>query len=894
MELSHRARAVLCAFLVASFPFAASAKPSDIPGTGITRATLKNGLRVVIVKDALAPVVSTAMDYLVGSEEAPSAFPGMAHAQEHMMFRGGQRLNADQLADIAGLMGGDFNADTSENLTRYLFTVPATDLDVALHIEAARMADIADDRRGWDQEKGAIEQEVAEDVSDPEYVVDQRLRSQLFHGSPYEKDALGNRFSFDHTTAGMLKSFHDTWYTPNNAILFVVGNVHPQMALDKIRALFEPIGSKRLPPRPKFNLAPVNTAPIIVQGNRPTLTRMLAIRLPGLNSPDYPAIELLADILSSQRFALYDLVSSGRVLNADFSLNPMVHASYATAAITVLPRRDVQSEERALRKILDTVARNGVPADLFAAAKLQEKRAMEFRKNSISNLTEQWSDAVAEDGLESPEAGLRRIQNVSLSQVNRVARKYLDFGNAVSVTVTPSAGSRAVRADHHQAAKTETINLHEPKPVVLPDWARSTLTQLDTGPTQLHPDVFTLSNGLTLIVQPESVSDTVSIYGHIKNRPETEAPKGKEGVAQVLAALFSYGSERRSRLQFQRALDDIGAEEHSGMDFSIATISSEFERGVSLLAENELHPALPAGAMRTIRDQLRDVVAERAYSPGYLANAAMRQSLFPKDDPALREAVPQTIAPLSPADIRAYYATTVRPDLTTIVVVGNIAPAKARAVIEKYFGHWRSVGPRPLTDLPEAPSNRSTVIAVTDGSKLQDSVDLAETFALPRTNPDYYALQLGNAVLAGGFYSSRLTVDLRKKRGLVYSVDAGLQSGSSRSVFSVRYACDPANVGTVAQVVTQELSTMRSRPVSRDELDRAKAFLSREMVLGQSSVGDVANNFNHMRDLNLPLNEPNVAAARYASLNSKDVQSAFRKWIRPENLVRVSEGPVPR
>lgn len=341
-------------------------------------------------------------------------------------------------------------------------------------------------------------------------------------------------------------------------------------------------------------------------------------------------------------------------------------------------------------------------------------------------------------------------------------------------------------------------------------------------------------------------------------------------------------------------MDDIGAEEHAGTDFSIGTVSSDFERGVSLLAENELHPALPVHAMRTIRDQLRDVVAERAHSPGYLASAAMRQSLFPKNDPALREAVPQTIAPLSLADIRNYYATAFRPDMTTIVVVGNIAPAKARAVIEKYFGRWRNVGPRPLTDLPGAPSNRPTVIAVTDGSRLQDSVDLAETVALPRGNPDYYALQLGNAVLAGGFYSSRLTVDLRKKRGLVYSVDAGMQSGSSRSVYSVRYACDPANVGTVAQVVAQELSAMQSRPVSRDELDRAKAFLSREMVLAQSSAGDIARSFSHMHDLNLPLNEPNVAALRYASLNAKDVQSAFRKWVRPQDLVRVSEGPMPR
>src|SRR3984885_12051017 len=100
----------------------------------IVRATLSNGLRVIIVRNTLAPVVATSVNYLTGSEETPPGFPGTAHAQEHMMFRGSPGLSADQLADIGSVMGGNFNANTRESLTQYLFTVPAEDLDVALHI----------------------------------------------------------------------------------------------------------------------------------------------------------------------------------------------------------------------------------------------------------------------------------------------------------------------------------------------------------------------------------------------------------------------------------------------------------------------------------------------------------------------------------------------------------------------------------------------------------------------------------------------------------------------------------------------------------------------------------------------------------------------------------------
>src|SRR5579875_3302838 len=135
----------------------------------VTRATLDNGLRVVIIRDPLAPVATIEDNYLVGGSETPAGFPGMAHAQEHMAFRGCTGLTADQIAAIYAQLGGFMNADTQQNITQYFVTVPAQDLDVALRVDAACMSGVEDSQAQWEQERGAIEQEVARDLSNPTY-----------------------------------------------------------------------------------------------------------------------------------------------------------------------------------------------------------------------------------------------------------------------------------------------------------------------------------------------------------------------------------------------------------------------------------------------------------------------------------------------------------------------------------------------------------------------------------------------------------------------------------------------------------------------------------------------------------------------------------------------------
>lgn len=882
--------------VVGAAQFAGAAAPAPATAAqeqNVVRATLPNGLRVILVRNTLAPVVSTSVNYLVGSNDAPDGFPGMAHAQEHMMFRGGPGLSADQLANIGSVMGGNFNANTREGLTQYLFTVPSEDLDLALHIESTRMRDVDDSDKEWSTERGAISQEVAQDVSNPGYVMFEKLRQIMFAGTPYEHDALGSRPSFEKTTGAMLKAFYNKWYAPNNAILVVVGDLNPQTTLAKIRELFGPIPRKTLPAHAAINPKPVlPSEPVVVPTDQANGSSVLTFRMPGLDSPDFPALEVLSDVLNSQRSDLYALVPQGKALGTGFSLDPLDKVSMAYASISYPADADAKAAMTDLKTTLQKILHDGVPANLVDAAKTQEERQAEFEKNSISGLANIWSEAVAVYHLNSPDDDLVRIKKVTVADVNRVARQYLDLDHAVTAVLTPRGAGRPVASSSFGGQ--ESISLGEAQPTKLPDWAETALNRLNVPPSTVHPVVSTLPNGLTLMVQPENVSDSVMIYGHIKNRSELEVPTGKEGMSQVIGELFDYGTQKLDRLAFQAALDEIGAEERAGTDFSIQVLSRDLDRGMELLADNELHPAFPQQALDITKGQVARVVAAQLKSPGYLTQHALRAALFPQGDPTLREPSPETVRSISLDDVKNYYRIAFRPDLTTIVVVGKVTPERARSLVEKYFGAWTATGPKPPTDLPKVAVNKSSVVAVPDQSRVQDQVILAETIGLTRSDPDYYALDMGSAVLGGSFYSTRLSIDLRKNAGLVYSVGSDVNSGRTRGNYFVDYACDPQNVSKAGAMVVQELKRMQDMPVGADELQRVKALMVRQIPLGEASVNNISRGLAGRWDLGLPLDEPSNAARHYISMTPAQIQAAFKKWIRPDDLVRVSQGPTPQ
>lgn len=816
----------------------------------------------------------------------------MAHAQEHMAFRGCSGLTGDQIAAIYAQLGGRSNADTQQDITQYFVTVPVADLDVALRIDAACMQGIEDSDQQWAAERGAIEQEVQRDLSNPTYKYLTRLNERLFAGTPYANDALGTVSSFNATTGAMLKHFADQWYAPNNAILVVTGSIDPAAVIAKVKNIYGSIPRRPTPAEPAIHLQPVQAESFTIPSDLPYQIVAIAYRFPGAGSPDFAAARILSKALQSHRGGLYDLVVQGKALDTQFSMEEIYREASVGFAIAAIPAgADPAPVVAAIRKTIADAAQNGAPAELFTASRRQLIASAEFDRNSISGLADRWSEAVAARGYASPEQELIAIRNATPESVRRVAKNYLVDQRAITAVLKPVPTGEAVSVKGFGGS--EKVTPTPSHPVTLPAWAEANLT-LNVPQPDLRPVDTTLANGIRLIVLPEKISDTVTLYGQIRHESKLEEAQGKEGVASVLDDLFDYGTTTLNRTAFQKALDDVAATETAGSTFSLRVLKPYFSQGLRLLADNELHPALPAEAFQIVQQQNSELAAGELKSPDYRVRRALDHALLPANDPMLRQTTPDTLADVSLNDARDYYAKTFRPDLTTIVIIGDITPDQAKTEVEARFAAWKAVGPKPDVTLARVPPNQAASTYVPDNTQVQDSVTLAEELQLTRDNPDYYALQVGNHVLGGGFYATRLYHDLRQVTGYVYTVDDFISTTKTRTVYAVAYASAPDTVSKAADLVKRDLADMQRQDVSPAELQQAKALLLREIPLDESSENAIAGAQLNRAQLGLALDEPLRAAEHYIDITADAVRAAFAKWVRVQDLAQVVRGPAPQ
>ena len=880
-------------FAVASLAIVAAA-PSPPATSEVTRATLHNGLRVVIVRNTIAPVVSTDLTYLVGSRDDPAAVPGMAHANEHMMFRGTPDLTTAELGTIATALGGDFNAQTSDTRTQYQFTVPSTDLEYVLRIEADRMRGVLDEQSQWQNERGAIEQEVARDDAQPGNDFFADAQAIAFRDTPYEHQGVGTKAAFDRLTGPEIKAFHDRWYAPNNAVLVIAGDVDASKTLAAIRARFDGIPAKTIPAHAEAHFLPLKRTEIRRTTTLAYPLAALGFRMPGIDSPDFLASYVLQGVLGSPRGPLAELGNQGKALDGDWqALNyfPEGQLSFAVAALG--PGDDPNAMVRSLEAIVTQYAQHGVPSDLFEATKRRLITDQELSRNSISQLASDWADTVALDGQPSIAHEQALISGVTLADVDRVAKRYLDVNHAIVGALTPSANASQSAAPTAAGLGKENPLGNQPAVTRLPEWAAPLVRTVSVPPSKLSPVAEKLPNGITLIVQPETISDSVFVYGSVKTTPSLQEPYGKEGVSRVLEQMFAYGTQTMDRQSFQRAQDAIDSQLGGGSDFGAQTTSAQFDRAVALLAQNELQPRLDNDTLDVARRRAIQELETELGSSHSIAVQRAAAKLLPFNDPELRVPTVAGVQALSLNDVRAYDTLTMRPDLTTIVVVGNVTVDRARDAIEKSFGAWHATGAAPQLDLPPVPRNAPGDVKV-EIPVSQDFVSLEQVLPLGRSSPLYYPLLLGDAVLGGGSLGpeqSRLFRDIRQNAGLVYSIDSQFVASGARARFSVDFACAPQNAAHIQALVENELAELRSRPAGDFELGLMKASLVRRVVIGDASVASIGGAFLSDASNGLPLDQSQRDAQQLLATNAQAVQDAFNAQILPGNFVRTIEGP---
>lgn len=869
----------------------AFARPT-LAADDVTRTTLPNGLQIIVVRDSLAPVVTTMLNYKVGSNE--QVYDGQAHALEHMMFRGAKTLSESQLSDISELLGGNYDADTQAEVTQYFFTAPSQYLDLLLRMEASRMRGAFLNQKEWNIERGAITQEVTQDYSSPLRRLFQDVQESLYTKTPYSKNGLGTQEGFAHVIdAQKLQAFYNTWYHPNNAVFVITGDVDGPSTVAAVRKYFGGFPAVKLPARPAVHLEPLKSKTIVVDSDQPVTIVGLAFRFPGWDSKDYAATQVLESVLDNQRADLYGLVASGSVLFAGLQQFDAHAKASGTVLFGVIPASaKPQIAIDAVRGVMEHYKKNGVPADLVEVAKRRAVADAEYKANSIQDLAQEWSDAVAVEGKDSPNSDLAELNAVTASDVDHVLRRYVDFDHMIIAEAVPKdLGKTSMNPPPPPAKENTKVTIlhHDP----LPAWATAAFANVQVPKSPSVPVDMTLSNGMRLIVVPETVSHTVVVSGNIISDEAMQAPKDVQGVADITSALLSFGTTTYDRLAYRKELDDIAAEVSAGTQFSLTTLSSQFDRGVALLADEELHPAFPASSFATIQQQEVQSLEGGVKSPDFLFQIALNKALYPADDPVQLNPTPETAGAVTMESIKKWYADAYRADMATVVVVGDVTPELAKATFEKYFGEWKTSGPKPDVYLPSVPANKAADVVVSDPARIQSQVQLIQSNGLTRSDADWPALAVANAAF-GASATSILFHDVRDVHGLVYGIYSSLAAHKNRGTFSIQFSSDPDKITSAQSLALADLGHLMQAGVGSDDLARGKTMLVSEVPLREQSFSGIAGQLLQYAQYDLPLDQASVDARSEVATSNVDILRALKKWIRPSDFVRVILGPGPK
>jgi zinc protease len=879
-------KAALTIALLAPMAAQAQSGPGD---AGIFTTTLRNGLRVVVVEDRAAPVVQSAVWYGFGSLEETPGKTGLAHALEHMMFRGTPEISGGGLDDITARLGAQMNGETDYDYTQFYFEMPADKLDVALYTEADRMQHAALRAADWAIERNAVLNEIDGDASSPFFNLLSRVRAAAFPGQPAGRTPLGERDDVARATVADIARYYHEWYAPNNATLVVAGDVAHATVFAKAARYFGAIPSKKLPPRLEANPVPAPGQTVEAQFPFPFEIVDLAYAIPGDTQRGEPAISTLSTLLENQRSPFYRaLVESNIALAIEANADTQLRGGLLHVFIVLNPGHTASEAQAVFQATLDGALQSGFDPDLVVAAKRLTIAERLYSADSIDGIG---GLAGYTYGIVGEKIGDEDDRLTALTGADLVAtaRTYLRRPTVVG-HLTPNESPPRGNSQKNSAAASDDFSKRVPNgPIVEPAWIAKAVSTPTTVRSALSPVEFRLSNGLRVIVQTKSDRPTFVLNGNIASSPGFE-PAAKEGIGRLASSAADYGSAQYPFAQRRKATDEMGAFISTGDAFSAQGMSSDFERIVAIIADGEEHPTFADPWFALERSQLANSLQSESSISGVQIDRAYNRLLLSTGDPTLRQPTPQSVEGMTRDDLLAYSASYWRPDLTTIAVVGNLSPERVRNALESAFGAWKANGARPdphLMAMPPAASGHQYIGTAAN----QVYIRLGQP-ALSRSNKDYDTFLVLNQILGGsGAFESRLWQELRQKRGLVYSVSSSLETNGDRGDLRVELSASPQRVVEAVEFVRRELSSLQNEPVSPTELQEAKIRLVGNALLEEASSTGQAKQLLDILTNDLPIDYYRTLNERFARITPADVQRVARAYLHPSQLVEVYAGP---
>lgn len=888
--------------------------------------TLPNGLTILTRELHGAPIATFWVWYGVGARNETPGVTGISHWVEHMLFKATPKLGAGEIFRLVNKNGGTLNGFTSLDYTAYYETLPADRLDLAIGIEADRMVNARFDPDEVASERTVIISEKQGGENYPTTHLRETTVGAAFRIHPYRQGVIGYLSDLEAITRDDLYNHYRTFYAPNNATVVAVGDFRTAEVVAKIEAAFGGIArGGTIPTVRSVEPAQEGERRVIVRRPGPLPHFLTAYHAPAVGSPDVFPLMVLDAILSGagamgmsgggaslgRSSRLYRaLVETELASSASSGFGLMRDPYLFSLSAGLRPGVAIEEVERVAFAAIDRL-RDELPSDEEMARALKGLRAQfAYASEGVTSIA-YWLGSLGTIHTHTLyDEFLDRLAAVTAADVQGVARRYLAPENRTTGHFLPTGegGGGAVGASATAAL-----------------WTPSERRWLDTPPqesAQANLDTTDGVRDMVTLAAAGGASGTIAFSRQVlpndivilgSERPESPAvvlrarlragalqdPKGQEGLARLTAIMLQRGTARHSFAELNELTDALGASisADSGrmtIDLRLRCLVEDFPRLTALLAEVIRQPTFPATELEKVRGQTLTGIMQGDQDTRTLAERGLRTLAYPAGHPYARATIGtrESVGAIGRAEIVAFHAQHYRPDVLSFSVVGGVPFAEAVATIERAFGDWAAEGLLPALTIPPAPLPVSGQRQdATLAGKAQSDITLGHP-AIPRSDPDYYALELANLILGRFGLGGRLGKSVRETQGLAYSVGSSLEGGMGPGAWAARAGVAPGNVEQAIASILAEVERIRQEPVGEDELADAQDYLTGSLPLGLESQDGVAQIALDIELYGLGLDYLDRYPALIRALTREQLQEAARRHLHPDHAVISVAGPA--
>jgi len=409
----------------------------------VSETVLPNGLKVILLENHKAPLVTFQVWYRVGSRNEVLGKTGLSHMLEHMMFKGTKKVGAEMFSRIIQKNGGNDNAFTSNDYTAYYENLRSDRVQVAIDLEADRMRNLLLRKKDFRTERMVVMEERRQRTEDnPQAYLWERMEAAAFSVSPYRWPVIGWMEDMERWTLGDLQSHYKTYYNPANAFLVVVGDFKKEELIPRIRKAFGSNPGRAKPDEERAIEPPQKEEKRIVVRKEAQLPFLVkGYHVPNLRDADSYVLEVTAAILSGGKSSRFyrNLVREKRLAleaDADHSLLSHDPRLFYLSAVP-MPGRETAELERALDDEIARLRTERVSEEELQRAKNQIEAAFVFSQDALFSQAAMLARYEMVGGWKKLDDYLPSVRRVTAGDIQRVAGRYLVRENSTVGILIP-------------------------------------------------------------------------------------------------------------------------------------------------------------------------------------------------------------------------------------------------------------------------------------------------------------------------------------------------------------------------------------------------------------------------------------------------------------------------